>query len=212
MILKIVNRRTKRPRRRIDLRRRIQYLFRPQTSLAGPHVRLLGPPDLHRLVLTHHPWGKEVDLAADELARQMDAYCRAACRGRSIPDVWFVHAIVAFPPAASTTLRSPTDPHGYPARGASQAHNAYRIARDLLSKVGWEPFRPSLFVAHADKKHIHVHVLALIPAIGRSDWDVMQFSRVRLNEYAKIAAVAFQVPQAGRTARERLRSWQQLLE
>jgi hypothetical protein len=98
-------------------------------------------------------------------------YCRIACAGREMPETWFVHCIVSFAPSATDILQWPIDDS--PQKSwSSQAMNSYRGAKDVLSFFGWNRDRPSVFVAHGDKRHIHVHVLALIPLINGGDWSI----------------------------------------
>lgn len=86
------------------------------------------------------------------------------------------------------------DTHDYIPRWESAAQNAYRIARDVLAFTGWTPNRPTLMVAHADRRHVHVHVVAVIPVLNDEDWDILRMSRRQLNEVAKLCAGAFGVP------------------
>lgn len=210
MLLKIVNFSRKQPRRRCDLRRLLRYLFSPHQSMAGAGVRLLGPPELHKLVLTAMPWGTEICDAASQLTQQMDRYCRAARSGQALPAVWYTHIIISFPPAATKALREPVDPHDHIPRWKSPAQNAYRLARDVLDFLGWTENRPTLFVAHGDKRHLHVHVVAVLPVFNDEDWAVLRLSRRQLDEVAKICASAFGIPLASRAAHQHHRKWEQL--
>ncbi len=176
MYLKVIDFTRSRPLRPADLRRRLRYLFTPDASLSGPDVRLLGPPQLHKLVLLAHPWGDGIHAAAEELTKQMVDYCRVACAGRAMPDTWFVHCVVSFDPDDSEILQWPRDASGKTS-WSSQALNSYRVATDVWSFFGWNRERPSVFVAHGDKAHIHVHLLALIPQIDGGDWGILRRDR-----------------------------------
>lgn len=212
MLLKIINHSRKQARRPSDLRRLLRYLLTPQASLEGPTSRLLGPPFLSKLALSHMPWGAEVNAAAEQLTRQMIRYCRAARVGQPMPDVWYVHAIVSFSPAASPVLKTPVDPHQHVPRWASTAQNSYRIARDVLDFTGWTLNRPTVMVAHADRRHIHVHVVAVIPVWNDEDWGILRMSRRQLNEVAKLCAGAYGIPVASQNTDPHHIRWQHLLE
>ncbi|MDT7837482.1 relaxase/mobilization nuclease domain-containing protein [Aquabacterium sp. OR-4] len=212
MLLKIINHRRKQPRRRADLRRLFRYLFSPQHSMSGKDVRLLGPPQLYKLALTAMPWGDEVADAAAQLTLQMDRYCRAAKAGAQIPPVWYVHIVISFAPAAARMLREPQDPHRHVPQWASSAQNAYRLARDALDFFGWTPNRPTVMVAHGDKRHIHVHVVAVIPVLNDDDWNVLKNSRKQLHEVAMLCAGAYGIPLAGRAAHAHHRKWGHLVD
>lgn len=192
MNLLIKHRKRDQPRGSAALRRQIRYLLSPKASKVP--ARLLGPPYLCKLALSHTPWGDEINAAADQLTEQMLRYCRAARAGQSFPKDWFVHALVTFRPGATRVLKKPSDPHDYNPPWESAAQNAYRIARDALDYFGWTPNRPTLMVAHADRRHIHVHVIAAIPVLDDEDWDILKVSRRHLNEIAKICAGAYRVP------------------
>lgn len=60
--------------------------------------------------------------------------------------------------------------------------------------MGWSEVQPAVFVAHADKAHIHVHVVTTAPVYGGGLWDVFRFSRKRLVEIAEICSDAFDLP------------------
>ncbi|WP_422012755.1 relaxase/mobilization nuclease domain-containing protein [Roseateles sp.] len=213
MLLKIINFRRKQPRRRSDLRRLLRYLFTPHQSVAGAGARLLGAPQLHKLVLSAMPWSAAgIRDAASQLTQQMDRYCRAARPGQPLPDVWYVHIIVSFPPGATGVLRVPVDPHEHITRWRSPAQNAYRITRDVLEFFGWTQNRPSLFVAHGDRRHVHVHVVAVLPVFNDEDWAVLRLSRRQLDEVAKICAEAFSIPLASRAAHKHHQKWEDLLD
>lgn len=122
MLIKISNFKSKGEKRPRELRRLFKYLSSPQSDTEPTGPRLLGPPELHHLVLTYKPWGEELDLAADDLTNQLDAYTRGAgscqrecagrpgckglkaCVGRKRPSTWFVHIIVSFEPIAAHAL------------------------------------------------------------------------------------------------------------
>ncbi|MFG6443565.1 hypothetical protein [Roseateles sp. LKC17W] len=80
----------------------------------------------------------------------------------------------------------------------------------MLDFLGWTENRPSLFVAHGDKRHVHVHVVAVLPVFNDEDWAVLHLSRRQLDEVAKICACAFGIPLASRAAHEHHRKWEQL--
>jgi hypothetical protein len=168
-------------------------------------ARLLGPPDLHHLLLTALPWESGVDLAAEDLTEQFVNYTREACAGREFPDVWYLHMVFAFAPQSSKDLRDPPDTHQTPQRGASQTRNAYRLVYDALNAFGWPLKAPALFVAHGDRKHIHVHaVLALVFPSGEVG-DALSTSRSQLAEIAEMCANAFDlnIPTRAQRAHER---------
>ena len=212
MLLKIINHRRAQPRRRADLRRLFRYLFSPQDSLSGSNVRLLGPPQLYKLALTAMPWGTEVADAATQLTLQMDRYCRAAKAGAKIPPVWYVHIVVSFAPAASRVLKNPPEQPRHVPRWASSAQNAYRVSRDALDFFGWTPNRPTVMVAHGDKRHIHVHVVAVIPTIHDDDWNILKNSRRQMNEIAMLCAGAYGIPRTSRAGRKQHEKWAHLLD
>jgi hypothetical protein len=212
VLIKISNFKSKGAKRPRELRRLFKYLSSPQNKAQLGHPRLLGPPELNHLVLTHRPWGEELDLAADDLTNQLDAYTRQAgacqrecagrpgckglkaCVGRKRPSSWFVHIIFSFEPIAAHDLWSPADTHKTPPRNAAPAANAIRITRDALDFMGWSNTQPAVFVAHADKAHIHVHVVTTVPVFGGGLWDVFRFSRKRMFEIAEISSEAFGLP------------------
>ncbi|MGJ7554650.1 relaxase/mobilization nuclease domain-containing protein [Variovorax sp. RB3P1] len=203
MLIKISNYRRKKPRRPSDLRRLIRYLFEPKPSVNIRDHRLLGPPELHHLLLTARPWGSEIGESADDLTHQFIQYCREASSPGPVPEVWYVHLIFSFSPASTPTLRSPTDCHRSPASGVSHSANAIRVATDALDFLGWSGTQPSLFVVHGDRKHVHVHAVIAIPVYGGTTWDVLRFSRRQLHEIAKLAAEAFDLPTRTRNASSR---------
>jgi hypothetical protein len=209
LLIKIINFQRKSPRRPADLRRLFGYLFTPQMAAEPDLNRLLGPPELNHLVLTHRPWGDELDHAADDLANQIDYYTREAgvcqrecagqpgckglkaCLGTKRPAGWYTHIVFSFAPLAAPDLRSPPDAHKTPRRNASPAANAIRISKDALDFMGWSETQPALFVVHGDKAHIHVHVVTTTPVFGGGAWDVFRFSRQQLFEIARICTDAF---------------------
>lgn len=211
MYLKVINFKRSRPLRPADLRRRLRYLFTPDASLSGPDARLLGPPDLHKLVLLAHPWGEGIHAAAEEITKQMVHYCRIACAGRAMPDTWFVHCVVSFAHSASDVLQRPNDA-AKQRSWSSQALNAYRVAKDVWSFFGWNRERPSVFVAHGDKEHIHVHLLALIPQIDGGDWSILRTTRSQRREIARISADAFGMDLAGEEVHVHAQEWEQMLD
>lgn len=209
MILKVIQKRRSEPRKRRDLRRLLRYLFNPPASDADGQSRLVAPPKLHKLVLVSRPWGPGIRKAAEELTRQLDDRCRAACVGKPIPDHWFVHLVVAFAPAAKQALQSPPDKTSK-YRWGSLHKNACGIAGDLLNSVGWTADRPSIFVVHGDKSHIHVHVVALVPTRGGSDWTIGKMPRGQQNTAAKRCAEAFNLPVGGEIRPGELLWWRSL--
>jgi len=208
MLIKIMNRRRAKSRKVGDLRRLMRYLFTPKLSAEPMGARLLGPPELHQLLLNDRPWGDEVDDAAFDLADQLWRYCREARIGQSMPIVWYVHVICSFAPAATESLRSPPDPYPTPARWASTAKNAIRVTSDAMDFLGWTLNRPSVFVVHGDREHIHVHVVAAIPTAGDDDWAILRLSRREINKVAKICAEAFNIPVAPRIATSYYGAWE----
>lgn len=207
MLIKIVNFSRTTPRTPNDLRRLIRYLFSPKLSKSPGKTlaRLLGPPDLHHLLLNAMPWGQSVNDAAADLTEQMIQYTRAACAGREIPEVWYLHILISFAPTSASDLRSPPDSHRTPSRGASQSQNALRLTYDALNALGWPMRQPSIFVVHGDRRHIHVHgVLALVFPSGEVA-DALKTSRRVLNEVAEICADAFglKLSRRARQAHER---------
>ena len=119
MLIKIINFKRKSPRRPADLRRLFGYLFTPQMAAEPDLNRLLGPPELTHLVLTHRPWGEELELAANDLANQLDSYTREAgvcqrecagqpgckgirsCLGTKRPPNWYTHIVFSFAPMST---------------------------------------------------------------------------------------------------------------
>lgn len=211
MLIKVINFERASPRRPADLRRLFRYLFSPQLTSDPNSNRLLGPPLLDHLVLATEIWGDEIDVAADDLANQMDFYVREAgvcqrecalrpgckglkhCMGRERPPDWYTHIICSFAPFAAGDLRSPADPHSSPRKHASSAANAIRITRDALDFLGWSGAQPGIFVVHGDREHIHVHAVIATPVFGGGVWDVFSFSRQRLFEIAEHCTEAFQL-------------------
>ena len=190
MLLKIINHTRKEPRGRADLVRLIRYLFTPKEA----DERLLGAPEMTKLSLVSPPYGKDIRLAADELADQMLAYCRAACEGRPTPDVWYVHIVVAFAPSARAALSNPANKTAT-GRWGPLPVNACSISKDVLASFGWTRSHPTLFVVHGDTQHVHVHVVPVIPQIGiHPDWDILRISRRALNAAAKACAARFGIP------------------
>lgn len=80
MLIKIINfaRASDAPRPPAHLRRQLRYLFTPQLSRDPDLNRLLGPPLLDHLILTHGVFGTDIELAANDLANQFDFYAREA--------------------------------------------------------------------------------------------------------------------------------------
>lgn len=209
MLIKIIQRRRKDPRRPADLRRLLRYLFTPKLSrdpLPSP-PRLLGPPFLHRLVTSALPWGPGVEKAAADLTEQMVNYSRNARIGLGRPETWFLHMIFSFSPKASPALRDPPDGHVVPARNRSQSANALRVVFDALDFLGWHPMQPGVFVCHGDRRHIHVHAVIVLPFEGGGLWDIMRMSRTQLWEIAQISTAAFDLPGVGRTAAQHHDRW-----
>lgn len=209
MLIKIVHKRRKAPRRPADLRRLLRYLFTPKLSrdpLPSP-PRLLGPPVLHRLVTSALPWGPGVEQAAADLTEQMVDYCRDARAGLDMPGTWYVHMIVSFSPKAAPALRNPPDGRPVPPSNRSQSANALRVVFDVLDCLGWHPLQPGVFVCHGDRRHIHVHAVIVRPVEGGGLWDIMRMSRKRLWEIAQIGTDAFGLPGAGRTAAQHQGRW-----
>lgn len=206
MLIKIINFSRKSPRKPRDLRRLIRYLLTPKLSETSHRTppRLLGAPVLRHLLLNSEPWGVGVDESADDITNQFLRYCRFACEGRSIPDVWYVHIILSFAPAATPTLRRPTDPHTSPPKKLSIAQSAVRIAEDALDALGWSKHQPAILCVHGDRSHIHVHAVVAIPFVVPVEWDIqrdiqwdiLRLSRVDINELAKACADTFQLPLA----------------
>ncbi|WP_418319035.1 hypothetical protein [Piscinibacter sakaiensis] len=194
MFIKIINFRRASPRLPRDLSRLFRYLFRPKPDAPDERDRMLGPPELHHLVLTSSPWGDEVPSAAQELAYQYLDYCKEATVDRLMPDPWYVHMIFSFASWASGDLRTPPDDNLSVPRFASSSGNAIRIAKDALDFLGWEDAQPSTFVVHADREHIHVHAVIAIPIYDGKDWDILRLSRGRLFEAAQICSDAFKLP------------------
>lgn len=209
MLIKIINFKRKSPRRPADLRRLFVYLFTPQVAAEPDLNRLLGPPELTHLVLTHRPWGEELELAANDLTNQLDSYTREAgvcqrecagqpgckginsCLGTKRPSNWYTHIVFSFAPMSTPDLASPPDAHKTPRRHFSPSANAVRIAKDALDFMGWSETQPALFVVHGDKEHIHVHVVTTVPVFGGGVWDVFRFSRQQLFEIARLCTEAF---------------------
>lgn len=209
MLIKIIHKRRKSPRRPADLRRLLRYLFTPKLSrepLPSP-PRLLGPPFLHRLVTSELPWGPGVEKAAADLTEQMVDYCRDTRSGLDMPEAWYVHMIFSFSPKASPALREPPDGHVVPPRNRSQSANALRVVFDVLKFLGWHPVQPGVFVCHGDRRHIHVHAVIAVPAQGKDLWDIMRMSRKWLWEIAQIGTDAFGLPGVGRTAEQHQHRW-----
>lgn len=207
MLIKVINFRRKNPRTANDLRRLIRYLLSPKMSRnqGKTPARLLGPPDLHHLLLNSLPWGPGINDAAADLTEQMIRYTRAARAGHDIPDVWYVHILVSFAPSSARDLRNPPDPHRSPSRGASQTRNALRLTYDALDALGWPMRQPAIFVVHGDRRHIHVHgVLALVFPSGEVA-NALTTSRRVLNEVAEMCADAFglKLTRRARKAHER---------
>jgi hypothetical protein len=198
MLIKIINFSRKSPRKSRDLRRLIRYLLTPKLSQTSHRTppRLLGPPVLRHLLLNSKPWGVGVDESADDITNQLLRYCRYACEGRSIPDVWYVHIILSFAPAATPTLRRPTDAHTSPPKKLSIAQSAIRIAEDALDALGWSKHQPAFLCVHGDRSHIHVHAVIATPFVVPIEWDILRLSRVDINELAKACADTFQLPLA----------------
>ena len=206
MLIKIINFSRKSPRLPRDLRRLIRYLLTPKFSWTSHRTppRLLGAPVLRHLLLNSDPWGVGVDESADDITNQFLRYCRFACEGRSIPDVWYVHIILSFAPAATPTLRYPTDPHISPPKRLSIAQSAVRIAEDALDALGWSKHQPAFLCVHGDRSHIHVHAVVAIPFVVPVEWDIqrdiqwdiLRLSRVDINELAKACADTFRLPLA----------------
>lgn len=206
MLIKIINYRRKTPRRPGDLRRLIRYLFLPKLSTNSSADRLLGPPELHNLLVSARPSGTEIGEAADDLTEQFVRYCRLATAGQDKPNVWYVHFIFSFAAATTPKLAFPPDTHVFPERCQSIAKNAIRIAKDALDPLGWGATQPSLFVAHGDRAHVHVHAVIAIPVFGGKNWDVMRFSRKHLNECAQVCAEVFGLPT--KILRVNLKKWE----
>jgi len=211
LLIKIINFKRKSPRRPADLRRLFGYLFTPQMAAEPDLNRLLGPPELTHLVLTHRPWGEELELAANDLANQLDSYTREAgvcqrecagqpgckgirsCLGTKRPPNWYTHIVFSFAPMSTPDLTAPPDTHKTPRRHFSPSANAVRIAKDALDFMGWSETQPAVFVVHGDKAHTHVHVVTTVPVFGGGVWDVFRFSRQQLFEIAKICTEAFEL-------------------
>lgn len=212
MLIKIINFRRKEPRLPRDLRRLIRYLLSPKLSAGANGARLLGPPELHHLLLSVRPWGTEISAAAEDITEQFVRYCREATVGQTMPEVWYVHMIFSFAPVASSDLKTPPDPHWHLPRWASQSANAIRIARDALDFLGWIDMQPAIFVVHGDRRHIHVHAVIAIPVFGDKPWNALRLSRRLLNETAKICADAFHLPITARSVEPYYKKWESLLD
>lgn len=195
MLIKIVNFRRVEPRKPRDLRRLIRYLLNPKHSLTSyvTPPRLLGPPVLRHLLLNSDPWGAGVDESADDITAQFVRYCRFACQGRPLPDVWYVQIILSFAPAATPNLKHPIDPHTSPPKKLSIAQSAIRIVEDALDALGLSKHQPVFLCAHGDRSHIHVHAIVATPFVVPIDWDILSLSRVHINEIAKACADTFQL-------------------
>jgi hypothetical protein len=214
VLIKIVNFKRKERRRPADLRRLFRYLLSPKLS-RNPQktpARLLGPPDLHHLVLTSLPWGAGINESADDLANQFHRYCRDACAYREFPEVWYVHIIFSFAPQSAQDLRTPPDRHGTPVKRASVAQNALRLSYDALDFLGWPDRQPSFFVVHGDRRHIHVHGVLALPFPSGEVWDALTTSRGQLNEIANICADAFGLKITKRAARAHQRRLDSMTE
>lgn len=228
MLIKVINFERKSPRRPADLRRLFRYLFTPQLSAEPDLNRLLGPPLLDHLVLTHGIWGDEIDLAADDLANQIDFYSREAgvcqrecsgrlgctglkaCLGRRRPASWYTHIICSFAPIATTDLRTPSDGHRTPRKWASSAANAIRITRDALDFLGWSGAQPGVFVVHGDRQHIHVHAVIATPVFGGDVWDIFNFSREEMFLVARRCTEAFDLSTETPQLQRYYRRWEHI--
>jgi hypothetical protein len=211
LLIKIVNFGRKEPRRPSDLRRLLRYLFLPKLSVNISADRLLGPPELHHLLLCVRPWNMEATDAAEDITDQFVRYCRESTSGRDMPDVWYVHFIFSFAPTTTPKLTFPSDTHLLPQRGASTSKNAIRIAKDALDAFGWSDTQPSIFVVHGDRAHVHVHAVIAIPVFGGTNWDVLKISRQQLHEYGQICAEAFSLP-TSMNVNSHFRKWEDLID
>lgn len=173
MFVKIINFSRKEPRVRRDLSRLLKYLLLPKedSSEKPSKPRLLGPPELFHLATTKKPWGSSAEEAADDLSYQMLQYAREACQGKKFPHTWYVHIVLSFHPRDSSKLESPQDRLKHRNPYLSRTKNAMRISIDMLKTLGISFTQPIALVAHADRRHIHVHAVVILPLKGVIEWD-----------------------------------------
>lgn len=210
MLIKIINFRRVQPRLPRDLRRLIRYLLTPKLSANLSGDRLLGPPQLHHLLLSVLPKGTGISKAADDITAQFVRYCRTATIGKEMPAVWYVHIICSFAPVASPDLKTPPDTHRYPPQWKSQSKNALRISQDALDNLGWSDLQPGFFVVHGDRRHIHVHAVIAIPIFNSKPWNILRFSRMFIDEIAKTCANAFSLPISAQELKPYYKNWSNL--
>lgn len=203
MFVKIINFRRIEPRKKTDLTRLLLYLFKvkddPQkaTLLNNQAVasRLLGPPLLLHLVMTHQAWGDHVEDLAHDLSSQMHRYALAACVNCDLPHTWYTHIVLSFHRLDGVKLEAPQDRLKHRNSYKSRSMNAMRICIDMLKALGCSLTQPMVLVAHADRRHIHVHAVVILPVKDGTQWDVLNFSRNFLYEIALINKKTFELTQ-----------------
>lgn len=129
------------------------YFIRPKPGMklsAGPHERVLAAP-VSVLVVQGGVSVLNADTWAHTLAVSFKIHCRSARRQKRLPKRLFEHLVISFHPSDSRVL-------GLTARERGAV--AIAIAKDLVAASTLHEC-PATFVAHGDRRSIHVHCAIL---------------------------------------------------
>jgi len=165
MFVKVINFARKSAQSRRDLNRLLKYLLLPKLYAheVNNRPRLLGPPLGLHLAMSLPPWGDTAESAADDLSQQMLRYAKEACDGKPFPDTWYVHVVLSFHPRDAHNIDSPRDELAYKNAFRSRTNSVMRISLDILKTLGISLTQPIFLVPHADRQHLHVHAVIVLP-------------------------------------------------
>ncbi|MBV5347017.1 hypothetical protein JZU46_02205 [bacterium] len=224
MFVKVINFSRKYAQTRRDLNRLLKYLLQPKIypEEIDTKPRLLGPPLGLHLAMTLQPWGTTAEAAADDLSRQMVLYAKEASDGKPFPHTWYLHVVLSFHPRDAHHIDEPKDELQHKNPYKSRTNNVLRISIDILKTMGVSLTQPIFLVPHADRRHLHVHAVIVLPLKNfiedwkdfatqpwhfglnskkaldkksslKSDNYLLQFSREDLYEISIISTKAFEL-------------------
>jgi hypothetical protein len=109
------------------------------------------------------PWGPTAESAADDFSHQMLRYAKAASDGKPFPETWYVHFVLSFHPRDAHNIDNPRDELTSKNSFKSRTNNVMRISLDILKALGISLTQPIFLVPHADRQHLHVHAVIVLP-------------------------------------------------
>lgn len=228
MFVKVVNFKRQTPRKKKDLARLIRYLLSPKSDprfvklddfdiseiAFSPNQRLLGPPLAKNLLLSIPPWGKTLALCAQDISQQIFDYAlqTSVNHGKALPDNWYAHFILSFHPRDRTRIRRRADiPLNKDLRSCTQT--LFHISLDFLDAMGLDTSQKVFLVAHADRKHWHVHaVIALPDSLQDPKFGMLKIDRHLIFEYAVICTTAFNLSRPRKRVVQKHHELKQLFE